>query len=57
MQQTIAEGRVILSKLWHKFKETNEDLSQEYEGVFIKAGQKLYRDCQILLIFRICVEL
>ena len=58
MQEAIAEGRVILRKFWHKLQETNEDLCQQYESVFLMAGQNCIATVRIYLsIFRICVEL
>ena len=34
MQETIVEGRLALSKFWHRFQETKDDLRQQEEGVF-----------------------
>ena len=39
MQSTIVEGKVILSKFWHKYFETNENMCQKDQGVLIKVGQ------------------
>ena len=39
MQDTIVDGKATLSKFWHKFQETNENLCQNGEEVFVKVGQ------------------
>ena len=49
MQETIAEGRLILSKFWHKFQKTKENLCEQYEGVFIQAGQNCIATVRIYL--------
>jgi len=52
MPETIAEGRVILIKFWHKFQATKDDLCQKDEGVFIKAGENC-NEIVIMLFFGI----
>ena len=35
MQETVVEGQVILSRCWHKFQETKENLCQRGDSVLI----------------------
>ena len=54
MQYANYEGKVILSKFWHTFHATNENLCQPNDGAFIKAGENWHVIVRLFVIFR-CV--
>ena len=56
MQETIVEGKVIPSNFWHKFHDTNGNVCQKYEGIFIKAGQASVL-CALTVVWDMLAEL